>query len=384
MATKSASPSVSPPGSLGPFPVPFPQTSELCDGLTITTGADGAQLESTVPGEDWLPGQPAAPLSSTADAMISYLSKDILTPRLDQMFPYLWLVATQSSSHISALHEQLVRGRSIILTENPELHLVWAENRVFIKPVPLYLMSHAFWQMYLTPGTGVSAASAAKTPFLDPGSTTTSEEEREALLKAALGFMRTYYYLVRHESDFRLAQSLHLIPRFATLQPASPFNSPTSNSNIPKSEPLTFATFYTFISCFSPDAPGPKKPISVTDDDVSLRYRFGQLRLTRLNLWAMPALGRWKFHKLSWQYADTFARMYPPLLFAFALISIVLSAFQVGAQAAPQWQGFAALAAWFAVVSLAVIGFISACMMALFSFMVIREFIFAIYIKWLK
>lgn len=306
-----------------------------------------------------------------------------MTPRLDKMFPYLWLVATQSSSHISALHEQGVRGREVILAENPELHLVWADNRIFIKPLPPYLLSHAFWQVYLTP-MPTPAPAAAKTPLLIPGSTT--QEDQEDVLRSALGFMRTYYYLIRHESDFRLAQDLHLLPASTTRrQPSSSSPASAASATAPMSpEPLTFAAFVAFISHFSPDAAGPAKPVSVTDEVVSPRYRFGQLRLTRLNLWAKPALGQWKFHKLSWQYAETFAKLYPPLLFAFALISIVLSAFQVGAQAAPQWDTFAAVAAWFAVAALAVIGVIGMIMLSLLVFMVARELIFAMCVKWQK
>lgn len=354
-----------PPTSLSGFPVPFPKSSGLCGKLTATTGSDGVELQSTVPGESWLPGQPAVPLCSSANAVIPYLRKDVLTPLLDEMFPYLWLVATQSSSHISALHDQLVRGREVVITENPEMHLVWADSRVFIKPLPRYLLSHAFWQAYLTPAP--VAAPAAKTPLLlAPGSTI--QEDRECLLRSALGFMRTYYYLVRHESDFRLAQSLHLLPASVTLTTGP--------------QPLTFAAFVAFISCFSPDGAGSAKSVLVTDDLVSPRYRFGQLRLTRLNFWAKPALGRWKFHKISWQYAETFARLYPPLLFAFALISIVLSAFQVGAQAAPQWDAFATVAAWFAVAALAVVGLVGLSMVGLLLFLLSRELTFASRVRW--
>ncbi|KAK4244846.1 hypothetical protein C7999DRAFT_43575 [Corynascus novoguineensis] len=352
MSAKPSAPHI----SLSDFPVPFPKSSELCSKLTVTTGGYGVELESTVPGESWLPGQPAVPLSSCANAIMPYLRKDLMTPRLDKMFPYLWLVATQSSSHISALHEQRVRGREVIIAENPELHLVWADNRVFIKPLPPYLLSHAFWQAYLTP-MPITTPAVAKTPLLIPGITT--QEDQEDILRSALGFMRTYYYLIRHESDFRLAQDLHILP----------------------ASPLTFAAFVAFISHFSPDGAGSSKPVSVTDDFVSPRYRFGQLRLTRLNLWAKPALGQWKFHKLSWQYAETFARLYPPLLFAFALISIVLSAFQVGAQAAPQWETFAAVAAWFAVAALTVVGVVGVTMLSLLVCMVAREFVFAMCVE---
>ncbi|KAL2143403.1 hypothetical protein VTI28DRAFT_10457 [Corynascus sepedonium] len=372
MSAKSSAPHI----SLSDFPVPFPKSSELCSKLTVTTGGYDIELESAVPGESWLPGQPAVPLSSSANAIIPYLRKDLMTPRLDKMFPYLWLVATQSSSHISALHEQRVRGREVIISENPELHLVWADNRVFIKPLPLYLLSHAFWQAYLTP-MATTFPAVAKTPLLIPG--TTTQDNQEDILRSALGFMRTYYYLIRHESDFRLAQDLQLLPASVMLrQPStSSLTFTASTTSLVSQEPLTFAAFVAFISHFSPDATDSTKPASVTDDVVSLRYRFGQLRLTRLNLWAKPALGQWKFHKLSWQYAETFARLYPPLLFAFALISIVLSAFQVGAQAAPQWETFAAVAAWFAVAALTVVGVVGMTMLSLLVCMVAREFFFA-------
>lgn len=122
---------------------------------------------------------------------------------------------------------------------------------------------------------------------------------------------------------------------------------------------------------------GPNKPVSVSDDFVTPRYRFGQLRLTRLNIWAKPVLGQWQFHKLSWQYADTFASLYAPLLFAFGLLSIVLSALQVGAQAAPDWEAFAAVAAWFAVAALAGVGLIGVGLMGLLAFLATRELVFA-------
>jgi hypothetical protein len=38
----------------------------------------------------------------------------------------------------------------------------------------------------------------------------------------------------------------------------------------------------------------------VQDNEVSPRYHYGQLRLTRLNWWAMAALGEWTFQKTRW------------------------------------------------------------------------------------
>ncbi|KAI9742515.1 MAG: hypothetical protein M1835_003060, partial [Candelina submexicana] len=62
--------------------------------------------------------------------------KEFLTADLDKLAPYLWLIATQSSQHISPLHEQVLKGRQIVITEKPELHLVWTDGRIFIKPIP--------------------------------------------------------------------------------------------------------------------------------------------------------------------------------------------------------------------------------------------------------
>jgi hypothetical protein len=42
-----------------------------------------------------------------------------------------------------------MKRREIVVTEDPRLHLVWIYDRVFIKPLPKYLLSHDFWQIYL-------------------------------------------------------------------------------------------------------------------------------------------------------------------------------------------------------------------------------------------
>jgi hypothetical protein len=41
-----------------------------------------------------------------------------------------------------------VRGRRVTITEKPALHLVWFYERVFVKPLPKYLLSHAFSEHY--------------------------------------------------------------------------------------------------------------------------------------------------------------------------------------------------------------------------------------------
>ncbi|KAF6217771.1 hypothetical protein HO133_006598 [Letharia lupina] len=71
--------------------------------------------------------------------LFDFLNNDILTLDLDRMAPNLWLMDTPSGSHISPLHNQKIKSRKIVITEDPGLHLVSSDNRVFIKPFPPYL-----------------------------------------------------------------------------------------------------------------------------------------------------------------------------------------------------------------------------------------------------
>ncbi|KAH6980614.1 hypothetical protein BKA56DRAFT_585781 [Ilyonectria sp. MPI-CAGE-AT-0026] len=60
----------------------------------------------------------------------------------------------QDSGNISPLYWQLVKRRTIIVTEDPKLHLVWIHDRIFIKPLPRYITSYAFWRDYLCTEAG--------------------------------------------------------------------------------------------------------------------------------------------------------------------------------------------------------------------------------------
>jgi hypothetical protein len=110
------------------------------------------------------------------------------------------------------------------------------------------------------------------------------------LCKAATGFLRTYRYLIRHESDFRLAQqdSLRLIPK-----------------------DVGWASFCQFTSDLN----------HIEDAAVSGRYHFGELRLTRPNFYAPLLLRKLHFEQVHGQYGDYFARLYGPVLFVFAVVS---------------------------------------------------------------
>jgi hypothetical protein len=232
-------------------------------------------------------------------------------------------VSTPRSSHISPLHHQAVRGRTIIVAEHPQLHLVWSYDRIFVKPIPRYLLSHAFWEYVQT---------------------------NEKLCQAAAGFLRTYSYLVRYEADFRLASSdaLGLIP--------------TDDGSCQ----ITFERFAKFIAPFA----------QLEDGNVNPRYHYGELRLTRLNFCARLFLKKLTFHHIDAQWNSYLGRFLAPMLSTVAVFSVVLNAMQVelAVESSPQnldhWTAFLNVSRWFStvIVILATVGITFLTGLILFMF----------------
>ncbi|CEF76373.1 hypothetical protein SNK03_004331 [Fusarium graminearum] len=138
--------------------VPFLKQNELCHVLSVNDCRIFSDIKEEDEHTQYLPGDPRIQL--TDPNIGSRLQAEFVTEDLDKMAPHLWLMSTQSSSNISPLTEQITRGRRLIVTENPGLHLVWIHDRVFLKPLPEYLFSHAFWEYYL-----VSSHSPIEAPF---------------------------------------------------------------------------------------------------------------------------------------------------------------------------------------------------------------------------
>lgn len=113
---------------------------------------------------------------------------------------------------------------------------MWINDRIFIKPLPPYLLSYQFWNTYLL-------------------SSTSPLESRHDIRKAALGYLRTYHHLIQHESDLKIAQ-----------QEGLRLERPDAS----------WTDFCRFASQLG----------RIYDADVSSRYHYGELRLSRLNLYA--------------------------------------------------------------------------------------------------
>jgi hypothetical protein len=282
---------------------PFDEAHQLNRELDGSTNSKSTPSLSSKASYDHLPGFPQISLSETASLAI-FLTQELCAPDLEIMAPHLWMLSTASSENVHPLHHQRVKGRDILVSEKPQLHLVWIYDRIFVKPMPKYLLSFSFWQDHLL-------------------SDTVPLPNRDNIRRSALGYLRTYRYLIKHESDFAIAKrdDLRLLP-----------------------EDVSWPQFCKFISRFD----------DILDSEVSLRYSYGELRLTRLNFYGRFILHRAHFEYLHGQYSTYFGRFYGPLLFVFGVLSIMLSAMQLEMAAetlvASKWTAFWLLSRWFGTV----------------------------------
>lgn len=274
---------------------PFTEDSELVPELKIDAAGRPIRSATTT-----IPGQPSILLEE--QAVSEFLERELETRRLDDLYQQLWLVS--GKHNVNPLHHQAIKGRQIIITERPDLHLIWYYDRIYIKPIPLCLMNYAFYETFVS-----SAALHAGSSKFD-------------VLSAANGFIRTYTGLIVHESDFRIAKDLGLIPV----------------------DGLTWTAWSKFARAFR----------DIPDSDVCRRYEYGELRLTRLNFYSKLFLREWSYLETTNQYTSYFGRFVGPYLFLFGSISVVLGAMQVALSSNPDVSagykeaasGFASFSIW--------------------------------------
>ena len=130
---------------------------------------------------------------------ISYFEKELGVGRLNELSRWLWLAGRPMPPR--PLHYQLLLGRGIIIAEQMDLHLVWTSGRIFLKPMPRYLLEPCFWTACLACQHDHSCSPAAEKPC-----------SNQKVWRCALGFLFSYAALICYESDFLLARERHLLP----------------------------------------------------------------------------------------------------------------------------------------------------------------------------
>ncbi|KAK4185663.1 hypothetical protein QBC35DRAFT_556005 [Podospora australis] len=342
-------------------------------------------------------------LHDTQDSWEAYLSRDLRSELFDEvLFPYVWPFARHGGHNVDPLHKHVVKDRTVVVSEDPKLHLVWSGNVVYLKPVPEYLFNHEFWLNFLAPQQQQQGQQPGQQPQpqqqpqqghqqqpqpqpqqpphqqphqqppappptpppiplpipppLNPQHRHHQQIQpptpREKNYRSTLGFLRSYALLIQHESDFLIAHRAGLLPSY-----------------------ISFPKFQKFITPFR----------QLTDEQISSpRYFYGQFRLNRLNLVAFfvklahslhfisfPSIPTqyhpagvvllqkeripWHYQEDRWtmkQYIKDYAA---PLVFVFAVFSLVLGSMQVVLAAlGPEktWAGFVKASWGFSVATI--------------------------------
>lgn len=209
-----------------------------------------------------------------------YLQHELDLSRLDRIHNHLWL-AGRPSVGARPLHRQLMIGRQIILTEQADLHLVWQDSRIYIKPIPEFLLDLPFWTEHLC--------------------------QNHVLWQTARGFLLSYIWLIRSINDLRIAHHNGLLPI-----------------------EIQWERWVLFSRSFL-------RSVNIeTLESVNRRFQYGELRLNRLNWIYRMSLKydpkefiRGYMHKYN-RYSVFMERNFAWIIGAFVYVTIVLTSMQVG------------------------------------------------------
>lgn len=251
------------------------------------------------------------------------MRSELCVDRLNDIHSWLWIVGRPMSAR--PLHLQRIKLREIFITEQMDLHLVWAPQQIYLKPVPRFLLDVEFWEKQLC--------------------------HNKKLYACALGFLLSYISLIEHESDYRIAIEKHLLPHEVTW---------------PQWVLLVDQLLH-----------------SRHSNCINKRFIYGELRLGRLNLiYRFIKLRIRGYLNTCTTYKDFFRDNLNSLITLFASITIVLSAFQVGlsTQQLQANHAFSSAAYAFAVFSIAApllsVAFVSTALVALFNYNLIATLIY--------
>lgn len=272
----------------------------------------------------------------------AFVAEDLDVSRLDEIFSQLWLCGKKNIAR--PLHRQKgVLNRSVVVTEQADLHMTWDddEKKILIKPLPAYLLNRRFWIKHICP---------------DP-----------IRFRNAVGFLRTYVQLITREIDFDLALEERLLPKIhevckkclrcdgvCSIDPAVFVDEEQkldhTEVNVSIGQDLTWTQWHAFVNGLDPTFVETPEVLKKT------RWEHSELRQGRLNL--AYRLGKRKiFRGYAFTYAtygDFLSDNSSWLIAAFAYVAIVHGAMQValGTPQLAENEAFARACYGFAIFSI--------------------------------
>ena len=232
-----------------------------------------------------------------------FLWKELGVKRLNDIHRWLWLVGRPMPPR--SLGYQRALNREIIIHEQMDLHLVWQDKRMYLKPIPEYLLDKVFWETFFHCDRNcspVTLGGQSSKKYEDPPQEMAYSNicERCKLRRCAVGFMLSYVSLISYKSDLRVAKDLGLVP-----------------------EDMGWNSWRAQVKALL---------ASKEMHNVNPRFRYGELRMDRLNMiykltFRSPIRGYfYGYRSYHHFWHDNLLRVAS----VFAYLLIVLTAMQVG------------------------------------------------------
>ena len=138
----------------------------------------------------------------------SFLDEELDLQRLTCVL--CWIFTAGLPLPPAPLHHQIrVLNRRICLLYRMDMHLIWSKNRIFVKPMPRFLLDPRFRKEHLSCRGSHSRADTTQAR----GGHLEGEPKRQKHRQVALGFMVSYAGLIPTEYDFMIAKERYLMPQ---------------------------------------------------------------------------------------------------------------------------------------------------------------------------
>jgi hypothetical protein len=252
---------------------PFPSTSSLVTQEDLVLPAGFNDLTPVA--------RELQPLRAEhRDEVHRFLCAFLDLSRFKALRKMLWLIAIHGAPR--SLYYQKFLRREIVIAEELDLHLVWAKSRIFIKPLPDFLLNYDFWETHIS---------------CEP-----------QLHRAACGLLYSYCGLIRFGHDLQVAKDCHLVNANLDYRAWSEFARTTlSNLNV---------------------------------DNIDTRFQYGEMRLHRLDTiyrcstdgFSLSSIFQGFSHALNESYVP-YMDQYNNAVSAFGAFVIILSAFNLSLSA---------------------------------------------------
>ena len=214
-----------------------------------------------------------------------FLERELRLDRLNKIQDALWAAGLPTSPR--HLAHQIVLSREIVVTEQIGLHLVWKDNRIYLKPLCKFLLVQSIWTQHFESKQGDDQETTAR---------------RQALAACARGLLHSYCALIAYESDFQIAKRLGLLP-----------------------EEITWPKWREWTAEVLQNCP---------ESSLNPRFWYGELRLSRLNLIYRLKEGAFLrgYSRVGSPsvYSELLGENFTVLAVALGYVVIVLTAMQVG------------------------------------------------------